>query len=78
MEAPSSPPPLSFTIEVTLDQASIINAALAKYWLHTKNRTELHHITPQVESLQRQFVESIRREGASHHHAIPQRPQEAD
>lgn len=72
------PPPLTITMEITLEQAALINAALAKYWLHTRNRSELSHITPQVESLQRQFVEHIRREGANHHHVVPQGSPTAD
>lgn len=65
MEAPSSP--LLLTITITLDQAALLNAALAKYWLHTKNRAELQVITPQVADLQRQLVDQIRREGECHH-----------
>lgn len=64
-------PLFTITIKVDLDQAALINAALAKYWLHTRNRTELSHITPQVESLQRQFVEQIRK-GGTNHHVTPQ------
>lgn len=45
-----------------LEQAAILNAALACYWLHTRQSTspELRPVASQVADLQRTLVEKVR------------------
>lgn len=57
-------------LTLDLDQAALLNAALAQYWLHVRHTAdpELRPIASQVADLQRLFVEQVRaiRKGESH------------
>lgn len=50
------------TLTLDLDQAALLNAALAQYWLHTRQSAspELRSVASQVAGLQRRLVEQVR------------------
>jgi hypothetical protein len=43
-----------------LEQAALLNAALAQYWIHVRRNPELQSLLPQVADLQRLLVEKVR------------------
>jgi hypothetical protein len=55
-------------LTLDLDQAALLNAALAQYWIHVRRNPELQSMLPQVADLQRLLVEKVRaiHEGETH------------
>jgi hypothetical protein len=54
----------TITLTITLEQVGLLNAALARYWTHTRYTTdpEMQALRPLVEELQRDLVEQMKGE----------------